>query len=322
MAIGGIVDGVCLLTEGNDGSPSRPLELDSLRRFVPSTPVLALAGDDVVVGSTQFSDGAFASNIINGNQGRDIITGGQGFDSLHGGQDDDLIQGLQDNDSLFGDKGSDILFGGDGVDNIRGGEGDDQQINERGEQIGDQLFGEFGDDRLFGEQGADTLDGGDGNDVLRGGKEGDELLGGIGDDQLSGDFGADTLTGGAGADQFVLRVDANPELNLDNGSRDLSEVDLIIDFVFNPFTPSDQPPEQLVMPNTFSGEVTLVTSINNRDLDVDDDGFTDGAIQFGNEGQFYGVISNIEASGVTEENLDLVIIYENEGASTILTSMG
>ena len=313
-----VIDGpdgqICILTNGNDGSLSRPFELDSLRRFVPSTPVLALEGDDVVIGSTQFSDGAFASNIINGNQGRDIITGGPGFDSLHGGQDDDLIQGLEDNDSLFGDKGSDTLVGGNGIDNIRGGEGDDQQINQRDEQIGDQLFGEFGDDRLFGDQGADTLDGGDGNDVLRGGKEGDELLGGIGDDQLSGDFGADTLTGGAGADQFVLRVDANPELNLDNGSSELSEVDLMIDFIF-------ALGDRLVMPNTFSGQVTLVTSINNRDLDVDGDGFTDGALQFGNEGKFYGVISNIQASGVTEDNLDEVIIYENEGASTILTSM-
>ncbi len=309
MAIGGIVDGVCLLTEGNDGSPSRPLELDSLRRYVPSTPVRALAGDDIVIGSTQFIEGAFASNDINGNQGRDNLTGGPGFDSLHGGQDNDLIQGLADNDSLFGDRGADTLDGGNGIDSIRGGEEDDV------------IFGALDDDRLFGEEGADTIDGGDGNDVLRGGKEGDELLGGFGDDRLSGDFGADTLIGGAGEDQFVLRVDANPELNLDNGSRDLSEVDLIIDFVFNPFTPSDQPPEQLVMPNTFSGEVTLVTSINNRDLDVDDDGFTDGALQFGDEGKFYGVISNIVASGVTEQNLDEAIIYENEGASAILESM-
>ncbi|MFB2833948.1 calcium-binding protein [Floridanema evergladense] len=179
--------------------------------------LLALAGDDTVIGSVQ-------ADIVNGNQGNDRLLLGKGDDTIFGGAGNDTIAGEQGKDFFSGDLGNDILYGGgitnqfpdDLGDTIYGGEGNDT------------IFGQAGNDFLNGNQDNDYLVGGTGNDIIRGGKGADVLIGSQGADTLFGDVGQDALVGGVAdagvvdVDVFVLRGDA--------GANKLAQADLILDF--------------------------------------------------------------------------------------------
>lgn len=107
--------------------------------------ILALDGDDILVGSNQ-------TDVINGNTGNDQLSGGEGIDLLRGGRGNDTLQGDGGNDVINGNRDDDLIIGGDGDDLLRGGKGRDS------------LEGSAGNDILIGDLEADLLTGGLGSD--------------------------------------------------------------------------------------------------------------------------------------------------------------
>ena len=187
---------------------------------------IALAGDDVVIGSDYRDElqGFDGDDAIGGYAGDDRLDGGLGDDYLEGGTGRDVLIGGGGHDVLNGGSGADWLYGGAGLDladyydsaaavTVNLGTGTGRGGHAAGDVLagiedvdgsayadvitgnggGNWLAGGGGDDQLSGLGGADRLRGDAGNDVLNGGS---------GDDRLIGGPGQDRLTGGAGADFF------------------------------------------------------------------------------------------------------------------------
>lgn len=94
-------------------------------------------------------------------------------DFIQGSFKDDRINGRNGNDTIFGNGGNDRLNGDNGNDRIFGGNGNDRLNGANGNDL---LVGGNGNDRLNGENGNDRLSGGEGNDHLRGGNGGDAFV--------------------------------------------------------------------------------------------------------------------------------------------------
>jgi Ca2+-binding RTX toxin-like protein len=109
--------------------------------------ILALAGDDILVGSNQ-------TDVMNGNTGNDQLSGAEGIDLLRGGQGNDTLNGDGENDVINGNREDDLLIGGDGNDLLRGGRGKDILIGGNGQDI---LIGDLDFDILTGGADADTF---------------------------------------------------------------------------------------------------------------------------------------------------------------------
>ncbi|WRH66426.1 MAG: calcium-binding protein [Planktothrix sp. GU0601_MAG3] len=109
--------------------------------------ILALAGDDILVGSNQ-------TDVMNGNTGNDQLSGGEGIDLLRGGQGNDTFNGDGGNDIINGNREDDFLIGGDGNDLLRGGKGKDILEGSAGRDI---LIGDLDFDILTGGADADTF---------------------------------------------------------------------------------------------------------------------------------------------------------------------
>lgn len=109
--------------------------------------ILALAGDDILVGSNQ-------TDVMNGNTGNDQLSGGEGIDLLRGGQGNDTLNGDGGNDVINGNRDDDLLIGGDGDDLLRGGRGKDVLTGSNGRDI---LIGDLDFDQLTGGADADTF---------------------------------------------------------------------------------------------------------------------------------------------------------------------
>lgn len=122
--------GVGLVVIGND--ESNIYDCNSYQKN-GSTIVIALGGDDLLIGS-QGGDSLYGGDgndtIVGGDQ-EDEISGGAGNDSLLGGNENDQIHGGSGDDILEGAKGNDILNGGAGCDTFeyRSGDGDDLIID-------------------------------------------------------------------------------------------------------------------------------------------------------------------------------------------------
>ena len=144
-----------LLTNTND------LAKIALGAIGENKPLLALAGDDFVVGT-------ILPEPIYGNAGNDTIFGsglsqtnfeleGQSpalGDFLSGGKGNDVISGGRGDDTIWGERGSDSLFGNEGADTFRGGKDDDILVGNGGRDV---LVGEQGIDRLWGGENADIF---------------------------------------------------------------------------------------------------------------------------------------------------------------------
>lgn len=144
-----------LLTNSND------LAKIALGAISENKPLLALAGDDFVVGT-------ILPEPIYGNAGNDTIFGsglsqtnfeleGQSpalGDFLLGGKGNDVISGGRGDDTIWGERGSDFLFGNEGADTFRGGKDDDILVGNGGRDV---LVGEQGIDRLWGGENADIF---------------------------------------------------------------------------------------------------------------------------------------------------------------------
>lgn len=144
-----------LLTNSND------LAKIALGAIGENKPLLALAGDDFVVGT-------ILPEPIYGNAGNDTIFGsglsqtnfeleGQSpalGDFLSGGKGNDVISGGRGDDTIWGERGSDSLFGNEGADTFRGGKDDDILVGNGGRDV---LVGEQGIDRLWGGENADIF---------------------------------------------------------------------------------------------------------------------------------------------------------------------
>lgn len=109
--------------------------------------ILALAGDDILVGSPQ-------TDVMNGNTGNDQLFGAEGIDLLRGGQGNDTLNGDGGNDVINGNRDDDLLIGGDGDDLLRGGKGKDILMGGNGRDI---LIGDLEFDLLTGGADADTF---------------------------------------------------------------------------------------------------------------------------------------------------------------------
>ena len=100
----------------------------------PECTITGTPGDDILSGTSGFSDGTSGHDVICGLGGNDTIYGysrrdaiyaGDGDDIIYGGDGNDTIFGGPGNDLIFGDRGHDTLYGGPGEDRLHGGEGDD-----------------------------------------------------------------------------------------------------------------------------------------------------------------------------------------------------
>ncbi|MBD2482138.1 calcium-binding protein [Planktothrix sp. FACHB-1365] len=109
--------------------------------------ILALAGDDILVGSHQ-------TDVMNGNTGNDQLSGAEGIDLLRGGQGNDTLKGDNGNDIINGNREDDFLMGGDGEDLLRGGKGKDNLDGGAGRDI---LIGDLDFDILTGGTDADLF---------------------------------------------------------------------------------------------------------------------------------------------------------------------
>ena len=153
--------------------------------------VLALGGDDTVIGGGAEAGPDAAGNVILAGAGGDLVRAGQGADIVFGGDGDDQIFGAGFFDPSLAEEGL--------------------QPTERAEaDAGDLIFAGDGDDEVFGEGGDDLIAGGAGDDRLFGRWGDDVILGGAGDDRIGGGVGADVQTGGAGADIFGVGFSTAP----------------------------------------------------------------------------------------------------------------
>ncbi|VXD23398.1 conserved hypothetical protein [Planktothrix serta PCC 8927] len=109
--------------------------------------ILALAGDDILVGSHQ-------TDVMNGNTGNDQLSGAEGIDLIRGGQGNDTLNGDTGNDIINGNRDDDFLIGGDGEDLLRGGKGKDILEGSAGRDI---LIGDLEFDILTGGADADSF---------------------------------------------------------------------------------------------------------------------------------------------------------------------
>ncbi|MFM6192931.1 MAG: calcium-binding protein [Planktothrix sp.] len=109
--------------------------------------ILALAGDDILVGSEQ-------TDVMNGNTGNDQLSGAESIDLLRGGQGNDTLKGDSGNDIINGNRDDDFLIGGDGEDLLRGGKGKDHLDGGSGQDI---LIGDLEFDILTGGADADIF---------------------------------------------------------------------------------------------------------------------------------------------------------------------
>ncbi|WP_262030294.1 CAP domain-containing protein [Microvirga sp. Mcv34] len=126
--------------------------------YTPVTQQVTIGSSNVKLDLIDPAQGTLsASNMINGNGGRNTLKGTAASDT---------IKGLGGNDKLYGNGGNDKLYGGTG---------------------NDAITGNAGNDRLFGNGGNDTLNGSSGNDTLTGGAGADTF-------RFSGKWGADTIT--------------------------------------------------------------------------------------------------------------------------------
>jgi beta-glucanase (GH16 family) len=131
-----------------------------------SNHVRGLAGNDSIVGGSQFND-------INGNQGDDTIVGHSNVgDWLLGGQGQDSIDASASNGAniINGNIGADTLIGGSGADTLRGGQGDDVIHVGSGKAW---VSGDLGNNTIYGGSGQDTFHASAGHDVVNGWHDGD-----------------------------------------------------------------------------------------------------------------------------------------------------
>ncbi len=78
--------------------------------------------------ATYFSDwvnGSFGNDTLNGTTGADKLHGSDGQDTIYGDAGNDVINGGFAGDTLYGDAGDDVIRGGEGLDTIYDGAGDD-----------------------------------------------------------------------------------------------------------------------------------------------------------------------------------------------------
>jgi len=140
----------------------------SFAPYVGDTVVLALGGDDWIIG-------AGLSEDLYGMDGNDVIWGNGGNDQMSGGN------------------GLDVLLGGLGAHLIDGGNGDDQILGGADAYV---IAGGWGFDQIWAGPGGDLVDGGNGSNALDGGAGDDTLL-----INLNGN---DNLAGGDDMDAFVF----------------------------------------------------------------------------------------------------------------------
>jgi Ca2+-binding RTX toxin-like protein len=202
---------------------SRPSETPHLIEGGPFIEAIVLIEDAADPPPVLLDDN---DNVYSGSNAIDIVYAGGGNDNVNGAGNRDTIRGQAGNDTLLGEAGNDILLGEAGNDTLRGGDGGDATNRPSIGSNGDYLNGGSGDDVLFGEAGPDFLDGMMGNDILIGGDGIDALAGGSGDDfidggaRATGDESFDVaqrLCGGLGNDVIYGGVDAEDDLEGNDG---------------------------------------------------------------------------------------------------------
>ena len=217
--------------DGGEGSDylSGDKDNDWLAGGVGSDTLDGGEGNDYLLGDPQDSPVAFDPGTgqpvppleqrLRNAVAQDVIIAGVGNDTALGGTG---------NDQILGNEGADLLFGNTGSDGIQGGEGNDSIY---GGADTDQLFGDSGDDALVGNTGNDIASGGVGNDMVYGNTGNDSLMGDEGNDSIYGGQGNDTLDGGAGFDLLTGNSGADVfSINLNQGTTQLAEVDVVLDF--------------------------------------------------------------------------------------------
>lgn len=144
-----LTDDIDILAPANYLSISQPPTGLILPEWTIGYPggILALAGDDILVGSNQ-------TDVMNGNTGNDQLSGAEGIDLLRGGQGNDTLNADGGNDVINGNREDDFLIGGDGDDLLRGGKGKDILEGSAGRDI---LIGDLDFDILTGGADADTF---------------------------------------------------------------------------------------------------------------------------------------------------------------------
>ncbi|MEO0328950.1 MAG: calcium-binding protein, partial [Pseudomonadota bacterium] len=119
--------------------------------------------------------GSDLSDFIDGDFRDNRIEGGAGFDTLKGNEGDDIILGGTGDDTLSGGEGADTLDGGDGEDTVDYSDRNeavtvnlDTGLNNASDTYIsiENVKGTTNDDTLIGSDGANVIDGGLGNDTL------------------------------------------------------------------------------------------------------------------------------------------------------------
>lgn len=124
-----------MYTTPTNGSDVIDLRNEKLSNGITAVSVNALAGDDVIYGSSYY-------DIIQGSAGNDKIYGNGGDDCLLGQDGNDFIDGGVGNDFVHGGTGHDTLDGGFGLDTLCGGLGNDvyrHYFNNGNDVVNDDL---------------------------------------------------------------------------------------------------------------------------------------------------------------------------------------